>query len=259
MRQGRELVLVTGASSGIGAETARQLAAKGMDLVLAARRRDRLESLASEVIQKHEVQATVIESDLNTTSGADRLVDALDTRSLAPTRLINNAGFGYYGPFIEQSRDDIEAMLEVNVRAVTILCRRLGEAMAERGHGSILNVASFAALAPIPRYAVYSGAKAYVIAFSQALRHELARQGVTVSVLCPGFTSSEFHDVSRHKKTALMRATELTVEQVARAGVRGMLRGKFLIVPGWWYKLNAITAGIMPRGVMSAVTAEIVK
>jgi uncharacterized protein len=259
MQQGRELALVTGASSGIGAEIARQLAAKGYDLVLAARRRDRLEALAGEMSQKHGIQATVIESDLNASNGADRLIDALEVRSLAPTRLINNAGFGCYGSFIEQSRDDVEAMLQVNVRAVTTLCRRLGEAMAERGRGSILNVASFAALAPIPRYAVYSGAKAYVIAFSQALRHELGRKGVKVSVLCPGFTRTEFHDVSGHQKTALMRATELTVEQVARAAVRGMLSGRFLIVPGWWYQLNSIMAGLLPRQMMSAATAEIVK
>jgi short-subunit dehydrogenase len=253
------LALVTGASSGIGAELARQLAAQQSDLVLTARRGDRLAALAEELHSQHGVQTTVIECDLNTAEGADRLIDELAAKGLAPTTLINNAGFGYYGPFVEQSRDDIEAMLQVNIRAVTILCRRLGEAMAERGRGSILNVASFAALAPIPRYAVYSGAKAYVIAFSQALRHELAQRGVRVSVLCPGFTNTEFHDVSRHKKSLLMRATELTVEQVARAGLHGLARGRFLVVPGWWYKLNAASARLLPRSLMSAITAKIVK
>jgi short-subunit dehydrogenase len=259
MQHERDLALVTGASSGIGVELARQLAARRIDLVLTARRRDRLESLAGEFVAKHDIQTTVIEGDLNTADGADRLVDQLATRGLSPTILINNAGFGYYGPFVEQSRDDIEAMLQVDVRAVTILCRRLGGEMAQRGQGAILNIASFAALAPIPRYAVYSGAKAYVIAFSQALRHELAPSGVKVSVLCPGFTKTEFHDVSRHEKTTLMRATELTVEQVARAGLRGLDRGRFLIVPGWWYKLNSLTARLLPRRLMSAISAEIVK
>jgi len=259
MKQGSDLALVTGASSGIGAELARQLAAKRIDLVLTARRRDRLEALAGELAAQHGVEVTVIESDLNTPDGADRLVEALAARGLVPTMLINNAGFGYYSPLVEQLRDDIEAMLEVNVRAVTILCRRLGQAMAARGHGSILNVASFAALAPIPRYAVYSGAKAYVIAFSQALRHELWASGIKVSVLCPGFTKTEFHDVSRHGKTALMRLTELSVEQVARSGLRGLERGRFLIVPGWWYRLNSLTARLMPRGLMSAISAGIVK
>jgi short-subunit dehydrogenase len=259
MQQGRELALVTGASSGIGAELARQLAAKGADLVLTARRRDRLEALANELTAKHAIQASVIENDLNTPAGADRLVDELDAKRLQPTVLINNAGFGYFDQFVEQSRDDIEALLQVNVRALTILCRRVGESMAERGSGAILNVSSFAALAPIPRYAVYSGAKAYVIAFSQAIRHELSRRGVKVCVLCPGFTKTEFHDVSRHEKSSLMRATELTPEQVARAGLRGLARNKFLIVPGWWYKLNSLTAGLLPRGVMSAISADMVK
>ncbi len=255
----RKLALITGASSGIGAELARQLAAQSSDLVLTARRRDRLEALAAELGAKHGVQTTVVESDLNTVDGADRLVGELGARGLAPTLLINNAGFGYFSPFVEQSQADIEAMLEVNIRAVTILCRRLGESMAQRGGGKILNVSSFADLAPIPRYAVYSGAKAYVIAFSQALRHELSKKNVRVCVLCPGFTKTEFHEVSRHEKTTLMRLTELTVEQVARAGLRGLAKNRFLIVPGWWYKLNLLTSRFLPRSLMSSLSALTVK
>ena len=259
MQPGRDLALVTGASSGIGAELARQLAARKIDLVLAARRRDRLQSLADELSAQHGVQAAVIENDLNTAGGADQLVDELAARQLAPTVLINNAGFGYFSSFVEQPRDDIEALLQVNIRAVTVLSRRLGEAMAARKHGYILNVSSFAALAPIPRYAVYSGAKAYVISWSQALRHELSRRGVMVSVLCPGFTRTEFHDVSRHEKSWIMRNTELTAPQVARAGLNGLVRGKFLIVPGWWYKTMWLGASILPRWVTSAISARMVK
>lgn len=259
MQQERELALVTGASSGIGAELARQLATQGADLILTARRRDRLEALAAELTANHKIQATVIENDLNTSDGADRLVDELAARSLSPTILINNAGFGYFDQFVQQSRDDIEALIQVNVRALTILCRRLGESMAERRCGAILNVSSFAAIAPIPRYAVYSGAKAYVIAFSQALRHELAKKNVKVCVLCPGFTRTEFHDVSRHEKSSLMRLTELTPTQVARAGLRGLSRNRFLIVPGLWYKLNSLTSRLLPRTLMSSICATIVK
>jgi short-subunit dehydrogenase len=259
MSNGRDLALVTGASSGIGAEIATQLAARGLDLVLTARRHDRLAAVAAELTAKHGVQATIIEADLNTADGASRLADELATRNLGVTRLINNAGFGYYGPFLNQSPADVDAMLQVDIRAVTILCQKLGEQMAERGGGKILNVSSFAALAPIPRYTVYSGAKAYVIAFSQALRYELANKKVGVSVLCPGFTKTEFHEVSRHKKSSLMRATELSVEQVARAGIRGLERGQFLIIPGWWYKLNFLTASFLPRSAMSAISAAFVK
>jgi len=259
MPHGPDLALITGASSGIGAEIARQLAAQKFNLVLTARRRDRLESLAAELTTKHQIQAAIIEADLNTIDGANQLVAELNAKNLAVTRLINNAGFGYYGTFVDQPPADIDAMLQVDIRAVTILCQQLGQQMAERGGGKILNVASFAALAPIPRYAVYSGAKAYIIAFSQALRHELGPQHVSVSVLCPGFTKTEFHEVSRHKKTSLMRATELSVEQVARAGIQGLQRGKFLIVPGWWYKLNLATARFLPRGLMSDISEIFVK
>jgi short-subunit dehydrogenase len=259
MQPGRDLALVTGASSGIGAEFARQLAARRIDLVLTARRRDRLEALAAELIAQHPIRVNVIVSDLNEAGGADRLVEELAQRQLAPTILINNAGFGYYSPFVEQSREEIDAMLQVNIRALTILCRRLGEAMAGRRHGYILNVASFAALAPIPRYSVYSGAKAYIVALSQALRHELSRRNVRVSVICPGFTGTEFHDVSRHAKTVLMQATELTPQHVARAGLAGLDRGKLLIVPGWFYKLSGLAGRLLPRAVMSFLSAQIVK
>lgn len=259
MQPGLDLALVTGASSGIGAELARQLAARKIDLVLTARRRERLEALAGELIAQHGIRAAVIENDLNTANGADQLIAELAARQLQPTVLINNAGFGYFNSFVEQPREEIEALLQVNVRALTILCRRLGESMAANKHGYILNVSSFAAIAPIPRYAVYSGAKAYVIGLSQALRHELSRRGVKVSVLCPGFTRTEFHDVSGHEKSRLMRATELSASQVARAGLAGLERGKFLIVPGWWYKLNAIFAWLLPRSVMTAISARAVK
>ena len=259
MHSGRDLALVTGASSGIGAEISRQLAERKIDVILTARRRERLEALAAELTAQHGIKATVIENDLNTADGADRLVEELVAQQLRPTVLINNAGFGYFSEFLEQPRDDIEALLQVNIRALTILCRRLGEQMAASRHGYILNVSSFAAIAPIPRYAVYSGAKAYVIGLSQALRHELSRRGVKVSVLCPGFTRTEFHDVSGHDKSRLMRATELSVEQVARAGLAGLERGKFLIVPGWWYKLNSLFARLLPRSVMTALSARVVK
>src|SRR5262245_49533253 len=259
MHPGLDLALVTGASSGIGAEFARQLAARRIDLILTARRRDRLEALAGELAAQHSIKTSVIENDLNAPDGADRLCDELAARQLAPTILINNAGFGYYSSFVEQPREDVEALLQVNVRALTILCRRLGEEMSKRKHGYILNVSSFAGIAPIPRYSVYSGAKAYVVGCKLRIRHELSRRGVKVSVICPGFTRTEFDEVSRHEKTALMWATELTPLQVARAGLAVLARGKLLIVPGWWYKLNALFVRLLPGSIMSALTARIVK
>lgn len=259
MQLKHELALVTGASSGIGAEFARRLAAEKTNLVLTARRLDRLEALAAELQRQHGVEVTVVEADLQSPAGPAHLLDRLQAAGHAPSILINNAGFGLYGPFLEQTPDQIDAMIQVDIRALTILSRLVGQQMAERGRGAILNVASFAAMAPIPRYAVYSGAKAYVVAFSQALHHELAHTGVSVSVICPGFTSTEFFDVSGHNKTQLMRATELTAPQVAAAGISGIKRGSFLIVPGWWYKLNTMTAALAPRTIMSAISGALVK
>ena len=150
-------------------------------------------------------------------------------------------------------------MIAVNLRASTLLARELGAQMALRKHGYILSVASYAALAPIPRYAVYSGAKAYLVAWTQALAHELKRSGVRVSVICPGFTRTEFHDVARHKKTGLMKRIELTPEQVASAAIRGLERGQLVIVPGWWYKLNAALVRLLPRSWSAAMSAKAVR
>ena len=267
-----DLALVTGASSGIGAEFARQLFARGIDVVLTARRGDRLEQLAAELTHRSAHAApgesgsrsgkptvTIIPCDLEAADGADRLLAELAARRIAPTILINNAGFGYFDLFVEQSRDYIEAMIAVNLRAATILARELGGAMAARKHGYILSVASFAALAPIPRYAVYSGAKAYLVAWTQALAHELRKCNVRVSVVCPGFTNTEIHDVARHQKTRLMKLIELTPQQVAAAGLRGVSRGKLVIVPGWWYKLNAAATRLLPRSWSTAMSAKSVR
>lgn len=263
-KPGRDLALVTGASSGIGAEIARQLAAGGIDLVVTARRRDRLEELAKEIGAARSAAGpgptiAIIECDLAAVDGPDRLLAELAQRNLAPTILINNAGFGYFDPFLEQSRDQIESMIAVNLRASTLLSRELGAQMARRKRGYILSVASFAALAPIPRYAVYSGAKAYLVAWTQALSHELRKSGVRVSVVCPGFTRTEFHEVAGHDKTRLMRLTELTPQQVARAALRGLERGQLVIVPGWWYKLNAALLRLAPRSWAPAMSGMMVK
>jgi short-subunit dehydrogenase len=263
LQPGSDLALVTGASSGIGAEFARQLATRGINLVLTARREERLSQLAAELTDSArypaKISVTVIAADLNQPAGPDGLLTELERRGLAPTVLINNAGFGYFGKFLDQPAEEIEAMIQVNVRAATLLAHRLGHAMARRKRGAILNVASFAALAPIPRYAVYSGAKAYLVAWSQALAHELKKSHVRVSVLCPGFTRTEFHDVARHEKSSLMQRTELTPEYVARIGLRGLERGQTVIVPGMWYRLNALLIRLLPARAAVAMSARSVR
>ena len=173
--------------------------------------------------------------------------------------MANNAGFGQYSLFTDQSLEEIASIIQVNLVSLTVLCRLFGERMSARGSGHILNVSSYGALQPIPRYTVYSGAKAYVVAFSQALQHEMRRFGVRVSCLCPGFTATEFHDVARHRKTPLMRLTTLDPLRVARAGVRGTLKGKTVVVPGLWYRANAMLARLLPRSISTAMSAASVR
>ncbi|MEX0937751.1 MAG: SDR family oxidoreductase [Pirellulales bacterium] len=255
----RELALVTGASSGIGAEIARVLAARGIELVITARREERLATLRTDLEQAHGISVTPIVADLDTPDGARRLFDETVHRRLDVTILINNAGFGLYGLVAGQSEEQIASLLQVNVSATTMLARLFGESMCSRGHGYILNVSSFAALQPIPRYTIYSGAKAYLLAFSLGLRHEMRPHGVKVSVVCPGFTSTEFHAVAEHRKTSWIRMTTMPARQVARASVQGLLRGKAVIVPGWFYKLNAQLVRVMPPTWGAAISAAVVK
>jgi len=253
-----ELALVTGASSGIGRELARVLASQGVNLVITARREERLATLRDELQRAHDVKVDILPHDLDRPDGAALLYDVVRAGGHEITLLINNAGFGHFGDTADVDMAKIESQLQVNVDTLTRLTRLFAADMRKRGHGHLLNLSSFAALTPIPGYAVYSGAKAYVIGFSQALRHELKGSGVSVSVLCPGFTTTEFHKVSDHRKTRLMRTTSMTAEKVAAAGIAGMWRGKFLIVPGWWYKLNTLTARMLPRSWSSALSATIV-
>jgi short-subunit dehydrogenase len=251
--------LVTGASSGIGAELAKALARRKISLVLTARRVDRLEQLRTELIRQHGVEVAVIAHDLNDPRSGEKLCAELDRRGLRVSILINNAGFGWYGEFIQQSPQEIESLLHVNVIALTALTRQLAPAMAERGTGRVLNVASMIAFTPASRMALYSASKAYVMALSQSLDLELQPRGVRVSVLCPGFTETEFNDVADWPKSGLMKVLMLKAPHVAEAGIAGLLRGKRVIVPGWHYKLTALIVHFLPRRVMLRLAAMTVK
>jgi uncharacterized protein len=254
----RQVALVTGASSGLGVEFARLLAVRGWDLLITARRVDRLAKLAAELESQYAVGVTVIENDLNDAAGAERLYAEIEATGRSVSMLINNAGFGIFGQVADQSLATIDSMLQVNLVAVTQLARLCVVPMRQRGHGYILNVASFAALQPIPGYTVYSGTKAYVVAFSQGLRHELLGSGVRVSAIAPGFTATEFHKVSDHRWTWLMKRMTLDARHVAAAGIAGVLKGKPLIVPGWWYKANALTVRLLPHSVASTLASWVV-
>lgn len=243
--------LVTGASSGIGADIARSLAARGADLVISARRADRLEALAAELRAAHGVAVDVVPADLGAPGGATALWAAA-TANRPVDILINNAGFGHFRPFatVDAARD--AEMLQLNVSAVVELCHRLVDGIAAGRPGWILNVASIAAWQAAPNFATYGASKAFVRSFSEALHYELEPRGIKVTCLCPGGTHTEFHTVAgAGDYGAIARASMLPAATVAEQGVRAMLGGKKTLVTGLLNKLACFFTGLMPRGLSS--------
>ncbi len=190
-----QTVLITGASSGIGASFARALAARGCDLVLVARRRERLDALAAELEAAHGIRATALVQDLGSPSAAAELHSAVTTAGLRITGLVNNAGFGTFGPFVGEDPARLAQEVAVDVSAPVLLSAAFLPDMVAAGHGFVINVASMAAYTPTPRMAVYGAAKAFVLSVTESLWAELRASGVTVFALSPGATSTEFNAV----------------------------------------------------------------
>jgi len=248
-----QIALITGASSGIGIHFARELARRKFDIVLAARRSERLKAAQAQLRAEFGVDVDILTCDLGSTAGARQLFD--DARRLAGpvTLLVNNAGVGKFGRTLDQSVEDMAATIQVNVTSLTALARLFGAEMARRREGYILNHASFSAIQPVPSYSVYSGTKAYVLAFSQALRQDLRPHGIRVSALCSGFFKSDFHDLAGQTPTRLVRQLMLTPERVAAAGIRGLLDGEAVIIPGWRYKLLNLMMRGLPRAAATSL------
>ena len=223
--------LVTGASSGIGVELARIHAERGGDLVLVARRQDRLEALKADLEAAHGIRAHLIVKDLARPEAAAEIHDELTSRGVNIDYLINNAGFGNGGFFHEQDWARNEAMIQVNVTAVAALMRRFVPEMVSRGGGRILNVASMAAFLPGPLQATYYASKAFVVSFSEAIGNELAGTGVTVTALCPGPVDTEFIEKANLREAKGFART-VSARGVALAGYNAMLKGKPIVVPG---------------------------
>lgn len=251
--------LVTGASSGIGADFASELAHRGYDLILSARRQDRLEELKEELTTRFSIHVEVLVADLGNPAGAQQLFDQIRVLSLPVKLLVNNAGLGRFGAFNSQTLLEIQEMIQVNLTSLTTLTRLFADQMAQAGGGYILNVASFSAIQPTPDYAVYSGTKAYVLAFSQSLNHGLRSRHVRVCALCPGFFDSEFLSVAGQKLTFMLRILMLNRRSVARAGIAGVLRGRTLVVPGIFYKSLNLLLRLATRDFATALADFAVK
>ncbi|NNM54776.1 MAG: SDR family oxidoreductase [Spirochaetales bacterium] len=243
MAEQRPYALVTGASSGIGTEIARELATYGMDLLLTGRSADRLDQVAKE-LQGKGVNVQTLVLDLNTPGALDQLETHLAGKDLDV--LINNAGFGWSGAFAEMPLARVHDMVSLNIETLTLLTRRLLPRFLKRGAGRILNVASTAAFSPCPTLAVYAATKAYVLSFSEALATELKGTGVSVTALCPGATKTRFAE-NASMDIAKFSRHAMTADEVARQGVKALLKGRRAVVTGGGNAFMAFMTRLIPR------------
>lgn len=253
----RPLALVTGASSGIGAEMARDLAQRGHDLILVARRAAAMQALATQLQQAHGITCTVLAQDLAALGGVAALVVQLRERGLQPEVLINNAGLGVIGEHATSQWADQQSMIDLNITALTELTHALLPAMVQRKRGKILNVASTAAFQPGPGMAVYFASKAYVLSYSEALHQELKSSGITVSALCPGPTASEFVSVASktHRISLADRVPFASAADVAGYGIAALMRGQAVAVHGLVNRIGAWSIRFTPRFLVRRIIA----
>jgi len=242
--------LVTGASSGIGAALARELAREGANLVLTARRQDRLQALAQELTESHDVHVSVEAVDLGAPGAAAIVEERTEGAGVAIDVLVNNAGFGLYEPFAAAPWERYAQMLTLNVVALTELTHRMVPHMIARGRGWVMNVASIGAYLPTPTFAVYGASKAYVRNFTEALRYELRGTGVRAIAVCPGATQSEFTLVAGQTLLPSAERWLMSAEKCAAIAVRKMLAGRATVVTGSVNALGMWLLRLLPRALM---------
>jgi short-subunit dehydrogenase len=253
-----ETALVTGASSGIGRELATVIAKDRIDLVLVARRQERLQELAAELSRKYAVNVEVVVADLSRSGEAERVFQAARARSGGIEVLVNNAGVGVHGLFAQTPLSREVEMIQVNVLALTELTKHCVTGMVERRRGRIVNVASTAAFQPGPLMAVYYATKAYVLSFTEALAEELSGTGVTATALCPGPTRTEFQQVAGFGDVPLLKGPLVwDAASVARVGWEGAKRGKRVVVPGLANRVLALGARLSPRRLTTKIARRL--
>jgi len=255
MTRTQKTALVTGASAGLGRELARLAAKDGHDLVLVARRRERLEALAGELNSAHGVQVAVIAADLSDLSATAAIAERLRADGKQVDFLINNAGFGSCGPFSTAALAREVEMIHLNIRALVQLTHVFLPEMLARKSGRILNVASIAGFLPGPYMATYYASKAFVLSFTEALSSELLGTGVTITAACPGPTETEFGTVAGSRTTKLFQRNVAQAAPVALHAYRAMMAGKVVAIPGLMNKLIAQSTRISPRAWLRAIAA----
>jgi short-subunit dehydrogenase len=245
--------LVTGASSGLGADFARELAGHGCNVVLVARREEPMKVLAAALASAHGVATRVIAMDLAQPEAPEALAARLRADGIAVEVLVNNAGFGVHGPFLEIPWERERQMLELDVVALAHLTKVFAREMAARGAGWILQVASIGAFQPTPTYATYSAAKSFVLSFGEAIAHELRPKGVRVCTVCPGVTATEFLAVAGQKPTLYQRLVMMQSPAVVRSAIKALLRGKTSVTPGIGNAVSAFSMRFTPRRLQAAI------
>lgn len=250
--------LITGASVGIGHELARVFAENGYDLVLVARNREQLEKVAAECQTLGKIKARVLPKDLSLPDSSREIFDELMRDGVAVDVLVNNAGFGTHGRFAEIELDADARLLQVNIVALTALTKLFLREMVARGNGRILNVASTAAFQPGPLMATYYASKAYVLHFSEAIAQEVGGQGVTVTALCPGPVNTEFQQRAGIQGSRPFKGKGIMdARTVARAGFRGLMAGKRIVIPGFTNKFTAAAARFSPRRLATFIAGKL--
>jgi len=248
----KKVALVTGASAGLGVEFARQLSRRGYALVLAARRKDRLEELAREL---GNARAAAI--DLSNKDATAKLLADVAANGEVIDLLVNNAGFGLVGSFAELDAKRERQMIDLNVGTLTDLCRAVAPGMIARKSGAIINVASTAAFQPGPYMAVYFATKAYVLSFTEALHEELKDRGIKVSCLCPGPTRTEFGEVAGFGGNAAFDRFAMDAAAVVETGLKGLDKNSAVVIPGLVNKIGAISTRFAPRSTVRKIAGAI--
>lgn len=248
--------LITGASSGIGRELAYLLAERGYPLIITARRTQRLKEVA-EKLAPHPVE--IIQNDLSQKEGPQKLWEEVQRRQLPVGILVNNAGLGYKNRFDQQGWNEVDEMLQVNIGALTELTYLFIPNLKQQKESFILQVASIAALQPVPLMAVYAATKAYVLNFSEALNNELKDEGIFSSALCPGTTATEFFDRSGQKHSGLVKKAQISAREVALIGLKAMFDKKPSVVSGTTNKINSFFIKLMPRSWATQIVGHVMR
>jgi uncharacterized protein len=252
--------LVTGASSGIGAEIARELSRRGRGLTLVARREDRLRAIAQELSRSDGVRVEVLAADLTDAGSRAELPGKIDALGLVVDVLVNNAGFTTMGPVSKATRDDELALVRIDVEAVVDLCTLFVPGMVTRHRGAVLNTASTAAFQPLPGQAAYGAAKAFVLSYGRALGAELRGTGVSVTTLCPGPVETGFAETAgmtdEEASESLPKIMWVPAADVAKAAVDGLVAGRAVVIPGTANRVTAAVAHITPKSLILPLLAS---